>query len=251
MLHHFQKLGSSAGIPTEDRGVTSLIVSTYRYDIMIDCGEGTYLKWLKAGYKWHRLKYILVTHMHPDHTAGLIPLIFYRNILRIESPLILFGPSNLKEYILESCRLQGINLKFDIEFNFIEELPEFTLDESISVKTIKLIHKLACNGYRIEDESTSVAFMTDTLPVDQTKEFAYGVDHFIHDATFLDEHSELSEETEHTTFSQAIKLGQESKAGQIYLTHFSPKIDDEKIETLECELGFIRLHRSKNINIYK
>ena len=75
MLHHFQKLGSSAGIPTKDRGVTSLIVSTYRYDIMIDCGEGTYLKWLKAGYKWHRLKYILVTHMHPDHTAGLIPLI--------------------------------------------------------------------------------------------------------------------------------------------------------------------------------
>ena len=251
MLHHFQKLGSSAGIPTKDRGVTSLIVSAHRYDIMIDCGEGTYLKWLEAGYKWQRLKYILITHMHPDHTAGLIPLIFYRNILRNEPQLVLYGPSNLEEYILDSCKHQGINLKFDIEFNSIEDLHKFTLDEDISVKTVKLNHKLYCTGYRIEDENTSLAFMTDTLPIHKTKEFAYGVDHFIHEATFLDEHLELSEETKHTTFSQAVKLGQESKVGQIYLTHFSPRIEDKEIENLENELGFISLHRSQKININK
>ena len=249
MINHFQKLGSSAGIPTKDRGVTSLMVRTDRYDIMVDCGEGTYLKWIEEGYKWRRLKYILITHMHPDHTAGLIPLIFYRNILRIEPPLVLYGPSNLEEYILDSCKHQGINLKFDIEFNSIEDLSEFSLDDDIFVKTAQLKHKVDCTGYRIEDENTSLAFMTDTLPIDRTKEFAYGVDHFIHEATFLDQHLELSEETKHTTFSQAIKLGQESEVGQIYLTHFSPRIEDEEIERLESELGFTSLHRSQQIKV--
>ena len=38
MLKSFQKLGDSAGIPTPDRGVTLLIISEEKYDIMIDCG---------------------------------------------------------------------------------------------------------------------------------------------------------------------------------------------------------------------
>ena len=247
MINHFQKLGSSAGIPAKDRGVTSLMVRTDRYDIMFDCGEGTYLKWIESGYKWRRLKYILITHMHPDHTGGLIPLIFYRNILRIEPPLILYGPSNLEEFVLDSCKHQDVNLKFDIDFNSIEEMPEFMLDDDIFVKTVELEHKVKCFGYRIEDESNSVAFMTDTLPIDQTIEFALDVDHFIHEATFLDEHIDLSEETKHTTFSQAVKLGGVSQAGQNYLTHFSPRIKDQEIEDLEKEHNFISLHRAQKV----
>jgi len=249
MINHFQKLGSSAGIPTKERGVTSLMIREEKYDIMVDCGEGTYLKWIEAGYKWRRLKYILITHMHPDHTGGLIPLIFYRNILRIEPPLILYGPSNLEEYVMDSCKHQGINLKFDIEFNSIEELPEFTLDDDIFVKTVELEHKVKCFGYRIEDESTSMAFMTDTLPTNKTIEFAFNVDHFIHEATFTEEHAELAKESKHTTFNQAIELGIKAEAKQIYLTHFSPRIEDEEIAELEYKYNFISLHPYQKISV--
>ena len=83
MLKTYQILGCSAGIPTENRNVTSLVISSSKFDIMIDCGEGTYIEWKKAGYKWKTLRYILITHMHPDHTAGIIPLLFYRKILSI------------------------------------------------------------------------------------------------------------------------------------------------------------------------
>ena len=69
-LVNFQILGCSAGVPTQTRGVTSIIVTTSNYDIMIDCGEGTYLNWENMGYKWKNLKYIFITHMHPDHTGG-------------------------------------------------------------------------------------------------------------------------------------------------------------------------------------
>jgi len=49
MLQSFQIIGYSGGVPTQDRGVTCVMVSTTNYDAMIDCGEGSYLRWKKAG----------------------------------------------------------------------------------------------------------------------------------------------------------------------------------------------------------
>ena len=70
MIKSVQILGTSAGIPTIEQGVSSYVVSFSNYDIMVDCGEGTYINWLKNNYTWDRLKYIFITHMHPDHTGG-------------------------------------------------------------------------------------------------------------------------------------------------------------------------------------
>ena len=68
---------------------------------MIDCGEGSYLRWHNAKYKWENLKYIIITHLHPDHIGGLISLLFYRKIYGIKQTLTLIGPNSLKKYILE------------------------------------------------------------------------------------------------------------------------------------------------------
>ena len=108
-LISFQMLGYSAGIPSETRGVSSCIISTKDYDIMIDCGEGTYLQWKQYGYWWKRLRIIFITHLHPDHTGGLVNLLFYRKLLNIQTSLTIYGPPNLKIY-LDSCfDFQGIN----------------------------------------------------------------------------------------------------------------------------------------------
>ena len=248
MLRHFQKLGSSAGIPTKNRGVTSLMVSTRKYDIMIDCGEGTYIKWINEGYKWKRLKYILITHMHPDHTAGLIPLIFYRNILRIETPLTIYGPSILEKYIEQSLSMQGVNLKFNIHFNSIENDNDFNLNDNLSVKTLKLEHKIFCVGYRLNDNNNSIVFITDTLPIRKTIEFSLEAEHFIHESTFTDDNKTLALNTKHTTINQAVELGKKANVKQIYLTHFSPRIKNNEIKILENKYNFISLDKGQKIS---
>jgi ribonuclease Z len=209
---------------------------------MFDCGEGTYLNWNFNGYKWKRLKYIFITHMHPDHTSGLIPLIFYRNILRIEQKLIIYGPPNLKEFIFDSLKHQGVNLKFELEILSVDDLNAISLDNNIEINSIQLEHKVPCWGYRINDENQTIVFITDTLPLEKTIKFSKNADHFIHEATFTDNHAELSLETKHTTFSQAIELGNNANVKNIYLTHFSPRIEDEELIKLENDLGFINLY---------
>ena len=249
MLESFQVLGCSAGIPTQERGVTSVLVSTTKYDIMLDCGEGTYLKWKAIGGKWRRLKTILITHMHPDHTAGLVPLIFYRKILRIEPPLTLYGPPNLEQWLLKSLEEQGVNLTFELNIRSLEEFSEFELEDGLKVSTQQMEHKIPCWGFKIEDGKKSFVFVTDTLPNDNTINLARDADVLLHEATFTDAHQELSKETMHTTVIQAGKLGEEAGVKNLYLTHYSPRIDDDELHKLSLLHSFIPVHPSEKISL--
>lgn len=187
--------------------------------------------------------------MHPDHTGGLVPLIFYRNILRIVSKLTIYGPTNLKKYLMDSYKHQGLNLKFELEIHNIENHENIELENGITVSSVEFIHKIPCLGYKFKDEKKSVLFITDSLPCDNVIKFAKNCTHFIHEATFTGEHKDLALETKHTTISQAIEIGKKANVKQIYLTHFSPRISDEEITKLENEFEFMGLNNKKNYNL--
>ena len=144
MLRTYQIIGYAAGVPTQARGVTCVMISTSNYDMMIDCGEGSYLRWLKAGYKWKNLKYILITHMHPDHTAGLIPLLFYRKLFKIESALTLIGPPQLKAYIVDSFQHLSIKNTQDLKWIDISKIHNINLPDEIEINSKEMKHKVPC-----------------------------------------------------------------------------------------------------------
>jgi ribonuclease Z len=230
MLETYQIIGYSGGVPTQERGVSSVMVSTSNFDIMIDCGEGSYLRWQKTGYKWKNLKYIFITHMHPDHTAGLVPLLFYRKLFSIETILTIIGPPQLKAFIADSFQHTGINNIQDIRWIDISTNNEMNLPDSIHIKAMEMQHKIPCWGYRIEDDSKSIVFITDTVASSNAVALAQKSDILIHEATFNHEMHKKAAEHFHTTNVQAMEIADKALVKRLVLTHFSPKLSDGDIQ---------------------
>ena len=229
MLKKFQILGCSAGVPTKDRGVTCLMISTNQYDVMIDCGEGSYLHWQKETYKWKNLQYILITHMHPDHIGGLFPFLFYRKIFDIISPLTLIGPPNLKAYLLDSFSHAGINFNQKIKFVNIAETMNIKLKGQIQIQTMEMEHKIPCWGYAFKDRKHKLVFITDTRRNTNTVKLAKKADILIHEATYKNQHKEKAQKHFHTTEIQAMEIADEARVKRLILTHFSQRLSDEDV----------------------
>lgn len=61
-------LGTSSGIPTLERNVSSVAMYTDNKKIwLFDCGEGTQVQMLKAKLEFKRIERIFITHLHGDH----------------------------------------------------------------------------------------------------------------------------------------------------------------------------------------
>ena len=228
-LLNFQILGFSAGVPTQNRGVSSLIISTSNYDIMIDCGEGTYLRWKKMDYKWKNLKYIFITHMHPDHTGGLIPLLFYRKQHDIISPLTFIGPPILKKFITDVFKLCGLTNNPNYIWIDISKEKQLYIEDEIKVNSSDMKHKIPCWGYRIEDKSKSLVFITDTLYTSKAIYLAKNCDILIHEATFNHNLQNQAHKHFHTTNLEAMNIADKANVKKLILTHFSKRLSNNDL----------------------
>ena len=230
MLTTFQILGCSGGIPTQERGVTCVMITTKDYDMMIDCGEGSYLRWQKAGYHWKNLEYILITHMHPDHTGGLLPFLFYRKLYSIESPLTIIGPPNLEAYLTDSFQHTGTSHNQDLHFISIADHSEMELNKGISLHALEMEHKIPCWAYAVVDGSQKLVFVTDTRSNANTVKLAKKADVLIHEATFQHYQYDKAIEHLHTTEIQAMEIADAAQVKRLVLTHFSPRLTDADVK---------------------
>ncbi|PKI82688.1 hypothetical protein MVES_003445 [Malassezia vespertilionis] len=87
-----------------------LLVKIDRQAVMVDCGEGTQRQLInpvvQAETKLSQIRTILITHLHPDHILGVVPLMF--SIMGPSAPsprledglrLTIYGPLGLRAYI--------------------------------------------------------------------------------------------------------------------------------------------------------
>jgi ribonuclease Z len=70
-------LGTSSGVPTRSRNVSSVALRLpQRAEIwLFDCGEGTQHQLLRSDLKVSQISRIFITHMHGDHIYGLMGLL--------------------------------------------------------------------------------------------------------------------------------------------------------------------------------
>ena len=94
-----QVLGSGGPEVQDKRAGTSyLIWRDGKARVLIDAGGGAALRFGEAGARMEDLKFILLSHLHVDHTADLPALFMSSYFGQRVSPLPLFGPSGNRDF---------------------------------------------------------------------------------------------------------------------------------------------------------
>ncbi|OUR94216.1 ribonuclease Z [Halobacteriovorax marinus] len=147
-------LGTSAGSPTRTRNVTGLALRRIQssYWSLFDCGESTQHQIHYTSLTLYRLKRIFITHLHGDHIYGLAGIINSRNMEGSESPLAIYGPKGINEYVRTCLRISESHITFDINIHEIKEQGESFSFEEETVTAVPLSHNVTCFAYVIEEK---------------------------------------------------------------------------------------------------
>ena len=162
----FQFLGTGAGIPSKGRNVSSMalrFMTNRQGEVwLFDCGEATQHQVLYTNLKLGQITKIFITHMHGDHIYGLPGLLGSRSFQGAETPLTLYGPKGIKQFITVSLETSRTYLKYPLDIiEFEDKYTEW--NEGYEIEVAKLEHVISSYGFRITEPEQSGQLLVDKL----------------------------------------------------------------------------------------
>lgn len=150
-------LGCYAATPRSFTNPTSQVLEIKNHLFLIDCGEGSQVALRRNKIKFSRIQHIFISHLHGDHFFGLIGLISTFHLLNREKDLHVYGPKGIKEAITLQLKLSKSWTSYVLHFHELEEkTPQLLFeDDSISVETIPLNHRIYANGFLFKEKINS------------------------------------------------------------------------------------------------
>ncbi len=147
-------LGFNSAIPKKKSAPTAQLLEIANRHFLIDCGEGTQVQLRKAKAKFSKINHIFISHLHGDHVFGLVGLISTLQLLGKETPLIIFGPKGIKDFIMNQLMHTQARCTFEIIFEELESKESIQIfeDEKVEVFTIPLNHRIYTNGYLFREK---------------------------------------------------------------------------------------------------
>jgi ribonuclease Z len=147
-------LGTSSGAPSIDRNVSSLALQQDQRSALwiFDCGEGTQHQVLRSRLRLSQLERLFITHLHGDHVFGLGGLLASRSLQQGGvTPVTLYGPSGLREYLRGVLDITQTRLGYPIQ---IEQIRTGVVYEDARVRVVcaPMRHRIEAYGYAIEEK---------------------------------------------------------------------------------------------------
>ena len=218
-------LGSGTGIPSLRRGSPGLLVISDSTVLLVDSGPGALRKMLEVGITYRDPDLILYTHLHPDHTADLVPTLFackYGDLPR-EKGLFCVGGLGFKSFFEKLEKVYGSWIEpqsYNLTIKEISKDPLLFRDLKIISKP--MAHISGSMGYRIEfKDGRSIAVSGDSDYCQNIVDLAYEVDLLVLECSFPN-----GKKVEgHLTPSLAGRIALESRCKRLLLIHLYPVCD--------------------------
>jgi ribonuclease BN (tRNA processing enzyme) len=96
-----------------------------------------------------------------------------------------------------------------------------------TIKNHPLNHPGGSLGFRIEIESKTIVYITDTTVDGTYTEFLRDADLLVHECNFPDSMLEWCAKTGHSHTSQVATLAKEAHVKKLYLTHIDPELSND------------------------
>jgi ribonuclease BN (tRNA processing enzyme) len=168
---------------------------------------------------------VLLSHLHPGHVSGLSLLCG------------LPGPPELDVYGPSAGGRRPDGAVGEVRYTSVEDEELAVGSAVVTVRSVP--HDGATNGYRIEWDGVSVAYVSDhraPAALDTVDpgvlELADGVDLLVHDAQHTAAEWETRWDSGHSTVEYALYVAREAGARCLALFHHDPGRDDEELDRI-------------------
>ena len=228
-------LGSGTCVPSLKRSACAALVRVGSARILIDSGPGTMRRLIEAGCSIFDLTHICYTHLHPDHTGELVPLIFatkYPDIGRRKTSLTICAGIGFGRFFKGLQQLYGNWIELPPGMLHVVELDNTGPDQiqfgDFSVHTLPVEHNSESIAFRIAANSgKTVVFSGDTDYSDNLVTLAQGADMLISESALPDD----MKVSGHLTPSEAGRIASLAGVNKLVLTHFYPECEQADIRS--------------------
>ena len=214
-------LGSGTCVPLPSRATPGYLVSVQGMPILVDPGPGSLVRLSAAGVDYRRLEFVILSHLHPDHTLDLITLLQASNATPGFSrslPLNLIGCKGLSAWLsrlfaaYEGIEPEGFALN-------VRELEA----ESVGFPTWKLEsgpsgHTPTSLAFRFASEGKVLVYSGDASATGATVRLARGADLLLCECSLPDGWRV----PDHLSAGQVGAIAAEAGVARVVLTHLYP-----------------------------
>ena len=185
-------LGCGSALPTLRHYATSQVIELRGKQFMIDCGEGTQLQLRRSKINFNKIQAVFISHIHGDHCFGLIGMISTFGLQGRTAPLHVYSPKELEQMLTDQVSLFCPHLSFEVVFHAVDPNVQKVVfeDNSLTVETIPLEHRMPCCGYLFREKNTLPHIRRDMIdyleiPVSQINNIKMGADWTREDGTVV------------------------------------------------------------------
>jgi len=220
-------LGSGTCVPSAERTAACISIAAESTTVLLDSGPGSLHQMRKAGISSNDVDLLCYTHLHIDHTADFIPLLFaskYAPQKRIRDLAVLADPEFENHY----SRLINAYGQWIVPDAYTIKWLQPTRPIAFGPLTITcspVQHTPHSIAFRVHERNGAcVVYSGDTDYCSSLVELARNCDLLILECSF----PEGKHTQGHLTPSLAGRIAAEASCKQVVLTHFYPECDPQE-----------------------
>lgn len=169
---------------------------------------------------------IFLSHPHWDHIVGLTFLLVPMIDGRIQRCRV-YGDTRTLEAVKTHLFAEAtFPILPAFEFIPLDEVSEVPVRGGVLRHQALPSHPGGSRAYRLDLDSASLAYVTDTATDGTYVDFLRGSGTLIHECYFADGRESLAEKTGHCCLSPVARVAAEAGVRQLYLTHIDPLFPD-------------------------